>query len=143
MPQMPKIATWHLPVADLETAPYWEAAAQGKLLIKECRSCRRPFFYPRAHCPRCWSTDTTWREASGRGTVYTFTVVYQNDLPPFRDRIPYVVAIVELDEGVRMTSNIEGCDPSEVRCGMAVQVAFRSEDRGEGDPVAIPVFRPA
>ena len=143
MPEMPKVATWHLPVADLETAPYWEGTSAGKLLIKECGSCGRMFFYPRSHCPSCWSTDTTWREASGRGTVYTFTVVYQNDLPPFRDRVPYVVAIVELDEGVRMTSNIEGIAPEDVRCGMPVRVAFREEARRENEVVSIPVFRPA
>jgi uncharacterized OB-fold protein len=142
MPEMPKIATWHLPVADLETAPYWEATTNDKLLIKKCRSCGRPYFYPRNHCPKCWSTDTEWIEASGRGTVYTFTIVYQNDLPPFRDRIPYVIAIVELEEGVRMTSNIEGIEPEKVVCGMAVRVAFREEPRGE-DVVALPVFRPA
>jgi uncharacterized OB-fold protein len=140
---MPKIATWHLPVADLETAAYWDAARERRLLIKECHACGRAFFYPRNHCPRCWSTDTAWREASGRGTVYTFTVVYQNDLPPFRDRIPYVVAIVELDEGVRMTANIEGITPEDVRCGMPVQVAFRDEQRSEEESVAIPIFRPA
>jgi uncharacterized protein len=140
---MPKVATWHLPVPDLETAPYWDATREGKLLIKECRSCGRAFFYPRNHCPRCWSTDTAWREASGRGTVYTFTIVYQNDLPPFRDRLPYVVAIVELDEGVRMTSNIEGIAPEDVRCGMPVLVAFREEQRSEDDVVSIPVFGPA
>jgi len=139
---MPKVATWHLPVADLETKPYWDATAQGKLLIKECHACGHVYFYPRNHCPSCWSTDTAWKETSGRGTVYTFTIVYQNDLPPFRDRIPYVVAIVELDEGVRMTSNIEGVTPEDVRCGMPVQVAFRDEQRGD-ETIAIPVFRPA
>jgi hypothetical protein len=139
---MPKVATWHLPVADLETQPYWDAAKQGKLLIKRCRSCGRAYFYPRNHCPRCWSTDTEWIEASGEGTVYTFTVVYQNDLPPFRDRLPYVVAIVELAEGVRMTTNIDGVAPENVRCGMPVRIAFREEARGD-DSVALPVFRPA
>jgi uncharacterized OB-fold protein len=142
VPEMPKVATWHLPVSDLETAPYWEATKNGKLMIKECRGCGRAFFYPRSHCPRCWSTDTAWREASGRGTVYTFTIVFQNDLPPFRDRVPYVVAVIELDEGVRMTSNIEGIAPEEVRCGLPVRVAFREEARGD-HTVAIPVFRPA
>jgi hypothetical protein len=143
MPQMPKTAMWHLPVGDLETAPYWDAAREGKLLIKECRACGRAFFYPRTYCPKCWSPDTVWKEASGRGSVYTFTVVYQNDLPPFRDRLPYVVAIIELEEGVRLTSNVEGVDPGEVRCGMPVAVAFREEPRSEDDVVSIPVFRPA
>jgi len=143
VPEMPKIATWHLPVADLETKPYWEATAGGKLLIKQCNACGNAFFYPRNHCPSCWSTDTSWKESSGLGSVYTFTVVYQNDLPPFRDRVPYVVAIVELDEGVRMTTNIEGVTPEDVRCGMKVQVAFRDEQRTADETVAIPIFRPA
>ena len=143
MPEMPKIATWHLPAVDLETKPYWDATREGKLLVKECRSCGNAFFYPRNHCPNCWSTDTAWRESSGRGTVYTFTVVYQNDLPPFRDRVPYVVAVVELEEGVRMTSNVEGISPEDVRCGLPVVVGFREEKRSEEESVAIPVFRPA
>src|ERR1051325_10122013 len=115
---MPKTMTWHLPVADVETQDYWAAAKQGRLLIKECRACGKPFFYPRARCPRCWSPETAWRYASGKGTVYTFTVVYQNDLPPFRDRVPYVVAVVDLEEGVRMTAKIEGCPPGGVRWGL-------------------------
>jgi len=142
MPQMPRTAMWHLPVSDLETQEYWDATAQGKLLIKHCNACDRDFFYPRAHCPRCWSTDTAWKEASGLGTIYTFTTIHQNDLPPFRDRVPYVIAIIELDEGVRMTSNIEGIEPDAVRCGMPVQVSFREEQRDEGS-VFLPVFRPA
>ncbi|MGH2662457.1 MAG: Zn-ribbon domain-containing OB-fold protein [Actinomycetota bacterium] len=133
---------WHLPEPDPETTPYWEAAGEGRLLIKECRACGALFFYPRTHCPRCWSSDTEWREASGRGSVYTFTVVHQNDLPPFRDRVPYVVALIELEEGVRMTSNVEGCPPEQVACGMPVRVAFR-EEAGEGRTVTVPVFRPA
>jgi uncharacterized OB-fold protein len=141
-PKMPKTATWHLPVPDQETGPYWDAARERKLLIKQCRACGRPYFYPRAYCPRCWSSDTEWLEASGTGRVYTFTIVYQNDLPPFRDRVPYVVAVVELEEGVRMTANVEGCAPGDVRCDMPVQVAFREEQRDD-ETVALPVFRPA
>ena len=142
MPQMPKTMTWHLPQPDLETQLYWDAAREGRLLIKHCTACGEDFFYPRTYCPRCWSADTEWKESSGRGRVYTFTVVHQNDLPPFKDRIPYVVAIVELDEGVRLTSNVEGVDPEEVRCDMPVQVAFREEQRDE-ETVALPVFRKA
>ena len=142
MPQMPRTATWHLPQPDVESAPYWEGAAAGKLMIKRCRACERAYFYPRAHCPACWSTDTEWIEASGDARVYTFTIVRQNDLPPFRDRLPYVVAVVELDEGVRMTSTIEGCAPEDVRCEMPVQVTFRAEQRDD-DAVHLPVFVPA
>ena len=141
MPQMPRTSTWHLPVADLETREYWEAARGGRLLIKECRACGESFFYPRTYCPRCWSSDTEWKESTGRGRVYTFTVVHQNDLPPFNDRVPYVVAIVELEEGVRLTSNIEGCEPDDVRCDMLVTAAFRQEQRDD-ETVSLPVFEP-
>jgi uncharacterized OB-fold protein len=138
---MPKTTTWHLPQSDLETEPYWDAAREERLLIKHCNGCGRAFFYPRTYCPRCWSNDTEWKESSGRGRIYTFTVVHQNDLPPFNERVPYVVAIVELDEGVRMTSNVEGCAPEDVRCGMPVRVSFREETRDEGT-VALPIFVP-
>ena len=134
--------SWHLPEPDPETAPYWEAAREGRLTYKECRSCGQAFFYPRARCPRCWSTDTEWRDASGDGTVHTFTVVHQNDLPPFKDRVPYVVALIDLEEGVRMTSNVEGCPPEEVKCGMPVRVAFR-EEAANGETFSIPVFHPS
>lgn len=143
MPDIPRTTTWHLPVPDAETAPYWEAAREGRLLIKRCTACGKAFFYPRTYCPACWSADTEWIETSGRGTVYTFTVVHQNDLPPFNERVPYVVAIVELEEGVRMTANVEGIAPEEVRCDMSVRVAFREEPRTEDDVVSLPVFRPA
>ncbi|MCA1830358.1 MAG: Zn-ribbon domain-containing OB-fold protein [Actinomycetota bacterium] len=143
MPQLPRTSTWHLPQPDVETQKYWDAAADGKLMIKHCRRCGRNIFYPRDHCPVCWATDTEWIEASGRGTVYTFTIVRQNDLPPFNERVPYVVAIIELDEGVRMTSNIEGCAPEDVSCGMRVEVSFRPEQRSDEESVSLPVFRPA
>lgn len=133
----------HLPVPDSETAPYWEAAAEGRLIVKRCTACGHTFLYPRSACPRCWSTDTEWVTSSGRGSVYSFTVVHRNDLPPFRDRLPYVVAVVELEEGPRLTTNIEGCDPDDVRCGISVEVEFRTEVDAEGETLSVPVFRPA
>ena len=131
-----------LPVPDPESAPYWEAAAEGRLVVQRCGACGHTYLYPRSACPRCWSEHTSWVDASGRGTVYSFTVIRRNDLPPFRDRVPYVVAIVELDEGPRLTTNVEECDPQDVQCGMLVEVAFRTETGdGEGS-AAVPVFRP-
>jgi uncharacterized OB-fold protein len=132
----------HLPVPDAESAPYWEAAAEGRLVFRRCDACGHAFLYPRSACPRCWSTDVEWVEASGRGTVYSFTVIHRNDLAPFRDRLPYVVAVVELEQGPRLTTNVEGVDPAEVRCGMPVRVAFREESHDHGDPMTVPVFRP-
>ena len=130
-----------LPAPDGVSAPYWEAASRGELRIQRCPACGHRQFYPRALCTVC-ATDPEWEPASGRGVVHTFTVIRQNYARPFRDELPYVVAIVELDEGVRLTSNIEGCAPEDVRCGMKVRVAFREEARDERS-IFLPVFRPA
>jgi uncharacterized OB-fold protein len=132
----------HLPVPDPESAPYWDAAAEGRLVFQRCRQCDHAYLYPRAACPRCWSSDPEWVDTSGRGHVYSFTVVHRNDLPPFRDRLPYLVAVVELEEGPRLATNLVECDPADVWCGMAVRVAFREETDGEGSSVRVPVFRP-
>jgi uncharacterized OB-fold protein len=129
-----------LPSPDAETQPYWDAAREEKLLIKRCGACGRAHFYPRPFCPHCWSTDVTWEEASGRGTLYTYSIVHRNDLPPFGERVPYVAAVVDLDEGPRMQTNLEGYgSEDDIRIGMAVQVAFRKET----DEFTFPVFRPA
>jgi uncharacterized OB-fold protein len=79
-----------------------------------------------------------WEQASGKATLYTFSIIRRNDLPPFPDRVPYVAAVVDLEEGPRMMTNIEGCDEDEVQIGMALTVAFRAED-----DFSIPVFRKA
>lgn len=128
-----------LPTPDPSTQPWWDAARDGRLLIKRCADCGRAHFYPRPFCPHCWSANVAWEQASGRGTLYTWSVVHQNDLPPFNERVPYVAAIVELDEGPRMMTNVVDCDPAELVVGMPVEVAFRPET----DDVTLPVFRPA
>jgi uncharacterized OB-fold protein len=86
-----------------------------------------------------------WEQARGTGTVYTFSVVHRNDLPPFNERVPYVAAIVELDEGPRLMTNVVDCDVDDVAVGMGVSVAFRAIDDTDTqtDGVTIPVFRPA
>jgi hypothetical protein len=129
----------NLPAPDLEFQPYWDAARDGKLLIKRCRACERAYFYPRPFCPTCWSDDTEWIEASGRATLYTWSVVHRNDLPPFPDRVPYVAAIVDLEEGPRMMTNVVDCDFDTLQVGMALIVDFRKET----DEISSPVFRPA
>jgi len=127
-----------LPTPDDDTRAFWDAATEGRLLIKRCRSCGRAHYYPRTFCPHCWSADVEWEEADGGGTVYTFSVVHQNDLPPFNERVPYVAAIVDLDEGPRVMTNIVDCDVDSVVVGMSVEVTFRPLD----DELSIPVFRP-
>ena len=128
-----------VPTPDDESQPFWDAARDGRLLIKRCAACGRAHHYPRPFCPYCWSRNVIWEQAAGTGTVYTFSVVYRNDLPPFNERVPYVAAVVELDEGPRMMTNVVDCDVDDVTVGMPVEVTFRAID----DTVTVPVFRPA
>jgi hypothetical protein len=128
------------PALDWETRPYWEAAGRGELLLQRCADCGVLRHRPRALCPSCLSEAVEWVAASGRGTVHSFTITRQNQAPPFRDALPYVLAYVELDEGVRLLTNVVGCPPEEVSIGMPVAVEFA--DAGP-DGIAIPRFRPA
>jgi uncharacterized OB-fold protein len=132
------VTTAHLPSPDAETVPYWEAAREGRFLLKRCNGCGAAHFYPRPFCPHCWSDDVEWFEASGRATLYTFSIVRRNDLPPFNERVPYVAAVVDLEEGPRMITNVIGCEFDAVEIGMALTVAFRED----GD-YSLPVFEPA
>jgi len=132
--------TWHLPLVDSETEPFWQAAKEGRFLIMHCRACDRPYFYPRRYCPRCWSDETEWREASGRGTVYTYSIVHQNPAPPFSDWCPYAVMIVDLDEGVRVMANWDRSVPLDgLGVGVPVEVTFEAIT----EEISLPRFRPA
>ncbi|MEU5215419.1 Zn-ribbon domain-containing OB-fold protein [Streptomyces sp. NPDC020807] len=123
------------PDIDAFTRPYWDAAAEGRLLLRHCAACDRPHHYPREFCPHCWSEDVDWRQASGRATLYTWSVVHRNDLPPFGERVPYVAAVVDLAEGPRMMTQLVDVPEADLRVGMDLTVSFRPE----GD-VAVPVF---
>ncbi len=127
------------PQVDWETRAYWEGCARHELLLQRCRRCDALRHRPRALCPACLSSEVEWVRAAGRGTVHTFTVTQQNQLPGFREAVPYVLAYVELEEGVRLLTNVVGCEPHEVRIGMPVTVEFADLD----DEMAIPRFRPA
>ena len=128
-----------LPNPDHETQAYWDAARERRLLIKRCNACNRAHFYPRPFCPHCWSNDVDWEQASGRATLYTYSIVHRNDLPSFSERVPYVAAVVDLEEGPRMMTNVEGCDQGDLQIGMRLLVDYRVET----DDVTVPVFRPA
>jgi uncharacterized OB-fold protein len=128
-----------LPTPDLETQPFWDGCREGRLLIRHCDACGEDHFYPRPFCPRCWSDRVEWKAASGRGSLYTYSVVHVNDLPPFNERVPYVAAIVELEEGPRVMTNIEGVEHGDLRVGMPVVVDFKAIS----DDVSIAIFRPA
>ncbi len=113
-----------LPRIDEESRGYWEGLARHELWLQRCGACGRLRFPPRAVCPSCLASAITWVRASGRGTVYTFTVTYQNHAPGFRDELPYVLAIVELEEGPRLMTNVVGCAPDAVRIGMPVEIVY-------------------
>ena len=126
-----------LPAPDPVSSPFWKAAGEGRLLHQRCPHCDHRQFYPRPICTACGAVPE-WAEASGRGVVHTFTIVRQFGLPAFRDDLPYVVAIIELPEGVRMMGNVTGCDVDAVRIGMAVEAyaVLAAEE------VGIPYWRP-
>ena len=112
------------PDPGLEDAPFWEAADAGRLVLPRCRSCATFIWYPRAFCPACHTSGVEWVPASGRGTVYSFTVS-QRGMGPWAEHAPYVIAYVELEDGPRVLTNIVGADPDEVRIGDAVTAVFQ------------------
>ncbi len=120
------------PATTPETQPFWDAAAAGQLLIKQCASCGERHHYPRAICPFCGSDRTEWQRASGRGTIYTYSVMR-------RAPVPYAIAYVTLEEGVTMMTNIVDCDLDAIRIGQPVQVVFKPTDGGP----PVPMFTPA
>jgi uncharacterized OB-fold protein len=126
------------PVADWETRGYWEGAGRHELVLQRCRRCGTVQHRPRALCVTCMGGEIEHFVASGRGSVWTFTVTEQNQVPPFRDATPYVLAYVELEEGPRLLTNVVGCPPDDVRIGMPVVAEFRAD----ADGLAVPVFRP-
>lgn len=127
-----------LPRIDEESKGFWEACQRHQLYIQTCRACGSRRYYPRALCSECLSDSAEWLRCSGRGIIYTFTVTYQNQSPGFRDELPYVLAYVELDEGVRLLTNIVGGDIVALRIGMPVEVVFEDVT----PEVTLPKFKP-
>lgn len=125
-----------LPQPDNVSAPYWAAAHDGRLLVQECAHCGHRQWYPRALCTRC-GAEPGWLECTGHGVVHTFTVIHQMGMAGFRDEVPYVVAIVELDEGPRMMGNVVETEVDDVRIGLEVEVVFVAA----ADDVGIPQWR--
>lgn len=128
----------HLPIPDADSEPFWRAAREGRLVCRRCTACGHAYHYPRARCPRCLSAATEWIDLSGEGTVYSYTVVHQAASRAFRDRVPYVLALVDLDEGPRLLTNLVEVSPASVTVGLRVRVDWRAES----DDAVLPVFRP-
>jgi uncharacterized OB-fold protein len=126
-----------LPRPDPVTEGYWQACARGELLVQHCPACGARQFYPRALCTTCGGTPE-WERVTGRGTVHTFTIIRQNYAKPFRDLVPYAVAMIELEEGPLMMGNLSDCEIDDVRVGLPVEVWFEQA----GDDLAIPYWRP-
>ena len=127
-----------LPRPDPVSAPFWEAAKEGRLQIQRCQACGAYVFYPREVCSECLAPELEWVYASGRGTLYSFTIARASTHPAFSDDVPYVIAIVELEEGPRITTNIIDCPEEKIRIGMALQATFPQVD----DSQVLVKFRP-
>ncbi len=129
-----------LPDPTPETAPYWEGAKAHQLRIQYCTQCQKHFFYPRIFCPTCLSDAVEWRAVSGKGVLVTY-VLSARPAPGFENELPYAVAIVRLDEGPHLMTNIVGVEltPEKLPAGMAVEVMFEDVD----DRITLPKFQPA
>jgi uncharacterized protein len=127
------------PVANFETQAFWDGCARGQLLLQKCAGCGAYRHPPAPICPVCLSDKSEWVEASGRGTVYTFVVVRETRARGWEQMVPYVIAVVTLEEGPRMLTNIVDVAPEDVKIDMPLQVTFVET---EGSTTPLPLFRP-
>jgi len=122
------------------TEPFWTATAEEQFLIQRCRDCGHAQFYPKATCTTCGAVELEWQPASGRGTLHTFTVARRPTHPAFDGAEPYVVAIIELAEGPRVTGNVVDCPVDDVRIGMPLALVW---DEPGADGIRLPLWHPA
>ncbi len=127
-----------LPVPAPESLPFWEGARRHELSIQKCRDCATHWHPPSTICPCCGSRDYDWVRSSGKGRVFSFVTYHRAYHEGWKDELPYVVAVIELEEGARLLSNITGIAPDDVTCDMAVEVVFEDVT----DEVTLPKFRP-
>jgi uncharacterized OB-fold protein len=135
---------YRAPQIDWESRAYWEGAGRGELVLQRCGDCRVVQHRPRGLCVSCLSENIEHFVASGRGEVYTYSVVHQNQQSDFRQALPYIVAYVQLEEGPQLLTNIVDCDPGTVSIGMPVRVDFvPTADAGNDEALGVPRFVPA
>jgi uncharacterized OB-fold protein len=125
-----------LPVPTDDSQPFWDGCLAGQLRLPRCQACGRLNWFPRAMCRYCSATELEWIQVSGRGRVYTFTTVHRAPGEVFE--VPYVLALVDLDEGVRMMTHVVDCPPDQLRVGLPVEVRFHAASAD----IALPVFAP-
>ncbi len=113
-----------LPHPNEVSQPFWDAAKRHELQIQRCHACGTSIFYPREACPECLAADLIWIPVAGRGRLYSYTIAQAPTHPAFADDVPYVIAIVELEEGPHITTNLVGCQPDQVTIGMPVVASF-------------------
>ncbi len=130
-----------LPVPDPLTKPYWDSVKAHAMQMQKCAGCGKFVFYPRAVCPHCGSRDLRWTPVSGRGKVYGFTISQQKGMPNFGSEVPYTIAVVELEEGVRMMTNLIGIEPDPEKIKVGMDVVIHYDDVTEA--ITLPKFKPA
>ncbi len=130
---------YRAPATNWQTLGFWEGCGRGELVLQRCGDCGTIQHRPRGLCASCLSSKLEYMIASGLGTVYSYTITHQNNMPGFREACPYVLAYVDLEEGPRLMTHVTGCEPDAVEIGMAVRVDF--VDTGEG--LGVPRFIPA
>ena len=130
-----------LPMPDPVTQPFWDSTKAHAMKVQRCNDTGKYFFYPRGLSPFTLSDNTSWEPVSGKGTLHAFTIVQNQRQPGFAEEVPYVVAMVELDEGVRMMTNLIGVepDPEQIKIGMTVEVVYEDVT----DEITLPKFKPA
>ena len=128
-----------VPYPDDVSEPFWSACVRHELVVQTCVSCGHRRFPPRPMCPQCHSFEATWEPSSGRGRVWSWVVAHPPVVASFAERVPFNVAVIELDEGVRMIGNILECANDDIREGMPVEVTFEDVEDG----VSLPQWRPA
>lgn len=117
-----------IPIVSTLGQPFWDACAEGRLVVQQCAECERLRHYPQELCPSCHSKDYGWRELSGRGHIYSYTISHRAFHPAWKDRVPYAIVTIELDEGVRMVSELMDAAADDARIGRRVEVCFRDID---------------
>ena len=121
------------PAVTIESKPFWDAAGEGRFLIKRCGACGKAHWYPRALCPFCMSDETVWEESPGEGVIYTYSVMYRSPTGP------YAIGYVTLNEGPAVLTNFVDCDLSKLAIGQKVKVKFQATEGGPPVPVFTPV----